>query len=86
VLVRVATLIAAAVGAAAIGIASPAYAGRPDCPPGDYQAASGDCVPDPKKDLRIGRPPLSAKTGTTRIANTHTQVVPATATAALHKC
>jgi hypothetical protein len=49
--VRVATLIAAAIGAAAIGVASPAHAGSDgsDCPPGYYQAASGDCVPDPKK-------------------------------------
>jgi hypothetical protein len=38
----------------------------------------------PKRDLRIGRPPRSAKTATTRIANTHTQVVRAMATAALH--
>jgi hypothetical protein len=40
----------------------------------------------PKRDLRMGRPPRSAKMATTRIANTHTQVAHATATAALHKC
>jgi hypothetical protein len=55
--VRVATLIAAPVGAAAIGVASPAHAGT-DCPPGYYQAASGDCVPDPKKGP-ADRPPTA---------------------------
>jgi hypothetical protein len=58
--VRVATLIAAAVGAAAIGVASPAHGGSDgsDCPPGEYQAASGDCVPDPKKGP-ADRPPTA---------------------------
>jgi hypothetical protein len=42
--------------------------------------------PTQKRDLRIGRPPRSAEMATTRIANTHTQVVRATATAVLHKC
>jgi Protein of unknown function (DUF3761) len=55
--VRIATLIAAVVGAAAIGLASPAHA-RSDCPPGYYPAASGDCVPDPKKGP-ADRPPTA---------------------------
>jgi len=60
--VRVATLIAAAVGAAAIGVASPAHAGPDgsDCPPGYYPAASGDCVPDPKKGPAFTRRPAQA--------------------------
>jgi uncharacterized protein DUF3761 len=44
-----ATLIAAsAIAAAGIGVASPAN-GADDCPPGYYTAASGDCVPYPRK-------------------------------------
>jgi hypothetical protein len=46
--VRIGTLIPVAVGAAAIGVASPAHAGS-DCPPGYYPGASGDCAPDPKR-------------------------------------
>jgi hypothetical protein len=59
--VRVAILIAASgIAAAFIGLASPAHAGSDgsDCPPGDYQAASGDCVPDPKKGP-ADRPPTA---------------------------
>jgi hypothetical protein len=86
--VRVATLVAAAVGAAAIGVASPAYAGSDgsDCPPGYYPAASGDCVPDPKKGPTDRPPTAICQTATTPIANTHTQAARATATAAWHKC
>jgi hypothetical protein len=46
--VRVASVIAVAGASVAMGAASPAHA-RSDCPPGYYQAASGDGVPDPKK-------------------------------------
>jgi hypothetical protein len=42
-----ATLIAAAIAAAAIGLASPANA-ETECPPGYYPASSGDCVPRPQ--------------------------------------
>jgi Protein of unknown function (DUF3761) len=55
--VRVVSVIAVAGASVAIGAASPAHA-RPDCPPGDYQAASGDCVPDPKKGT-ADRPPTA---------------------------
>lgn len=44
-----ATLVAAAIAAATLmGLAAPAN-GETDCPPGTYQASSGDCVPYPKK-------------------------------------
>jgi hypothetical protein len=42
-----ATFVATAIAAAPIGLASPARAD--ECPPGTYQASSGDCVPYPKK-------------------------------------
>lgn len=83
-----AIFIAAILAATIIGVASPAHAGSDgsDCPPGYYQAASATACQTQKRDLRIGRPPRSAEMATTRIANTHTQVVRATTTAALHKC
>jgi hypothetical protein len=58
--IRVATVIAAAVGSAAVGVASPSHAesNGSDCPWGYYQAASGDCVPDPKKGP-ADRPPTA---------------------------
>jgi len=46
-----ATLIAAAIVTAAIGLASPANA-EGGCPEGEYRAASGDCVPHPEPGTR----------------------------------
>jgi hypothetical protein len=45
-LFRVATIIAAVIASAGIGLASPADA-TTDCPNGDYRGSSGDCVPRP---------------------------------------
>ena len=47
-LLRATLIAAAAIAAAAIGLTSPANA-KTECPPGYYPAASGDCVPYPKK-------------------------------------
>ena len=86
--VRVATLVAAAVGAAAIGVASPAYAGSDgsDVHRVITLPLPATAYPTPRRVPRIGRPPRSAKTATTPITNTHTQAARATATAAGHKC
>ncbi|RAV00679.1 DUF3761 domain-containing protein [Mycobacterium colombiense] len=43
-----ASLVALAAAAATIGPA-PAAVAQNDCPPGYYTAASGDCVPSPRK-------------------------------------
>jgi Protein of unknown function (DUF3761) len=47
-LLRAALIAAAAIAAAVISLASPANADN-ECPPGYYPAASGDCVPYPKR-------------------------------------
>jgi hypothetical protein len=59
-----AALIAAAalaIGAIAMptGVTSTAHA-ESDCPPGYYQASSGDCVPDPEKLPPNAAPPNGA--------------------------
>jgi hypothetical protein len=56
----VASAIAIASASVAIGVAPPAHAGPDgsDCPWGFYRAASGDCLPDPKKGT-ADRPPTA---------------------------
>ncbi|WP_076052339.1 DUF3761 domain-containing protein [Mycobacterium colombiense] len=46
-LFRIILIAAAGMAAATIGLMPPANAGT-DCPPGEYRAASGDCVPRPQ--------------------------------------
>lgn len=81
-LFRATVLATAAIAASVIGVPSAAHAGPDgsDCPWGFYRAASGDWVPDPKRDQQIGRPPRSAEMATIHTANTRTRVAPATAT------
>jgi hypothetical protein len=63
-LVRVATLIATGVWLAALGVGSSAHAGPDsDCPSNYYQAASGDCVPDPKKGPADRQPTAICRDG-----------------------
>jgi len=76
-----------AVAFAAIVVASPAHAGPDgsDCPWGFYRAASGDCVPDPKKGTADRPPTAICRDGDYSYSEHPTQGVRATGMAALRR-